>query len=320
MPWCPVCKNEYRKGITVCADCKVNLVEELKEDLKEQYELLVDLKQEENAKKLVSYLEYSKINAFYEPKEGASSYSIYVAKKEYNKAKKAFGAFYTVERTAEYETMIKQMIASGNETIALDKDAAEEDVIGDASVSSDSVEGMEESFPDDLSAEDAMEESEADIDNSVSSAGGSDYMTKAEKSADYRSSAITFTAFGSIGLVVMILHWAGVFHYFSTISAVIITVMFAAFLIIGIDSFKRAAKAKTEAAEEERLVKELTGWLEKNLTFDMLAAADQEALSREANFLNEIAEMKRIILKQFGTLDTAFLDQFTEEYYNNHFE
>lgn len=28
MPWCPKCKNEYRKGITVCADCGVPLVEE----------------------------------------------------------------------------------------------------------------------------------------------------------------------------------------------------------------------------------------------------------------------------------------------------
>jgi hypothetical protein len=28
MPWCPKCKSEYREGFTVCADCKVPLVEE----------------------------------------------------------------------------------------------------------------------------------------------------------------------------------------------------------------------------------------------------------------------------------------------------
>ena len=28
MPWCPKCKNEYREGITVCADCNVPLVED----------------------------------------------------------------------------------------------------------------------------------------------------------------------------------------------------------------------------------------------------------------------------------------------------
>lgn len=32
MAWCPVCKNEYRPGITHCADCKVELVEKLKEE------------------------------------------------------------------------------------------------------------------------------------------------------------------------------------------------------------------------------------------------------------------------------------------------
>ena len=26
MPWCPICKNEYREGFTTCAECKVELV------------------------------------------------------------------------------------------------------------------------------------------------------------------------------------------------------------------------------------------------------------------------------------------------------
>ncbi len=29
MPWCPKCKNEYREGIKVCADCGIELVESL---------------------------------------------------------------------------------------------------------------------------------------------------------------------------------------------------------------------------------------------------------------------------------------------------
>ena len=31
MAWCPVCKCEYKKGITVCAECKVELVDSLNE-------------------------------------------------------------------------------------------------------------------------------------------------------------------------------------------------------------------------------------------------------------------------------------------------
>lgn len=29
MPWCPKCKNEYKEGYTVCADCGSNLVDSL---------------------------------------------------------------------------------------------------------------------------------------------------------------------------------------------------------------------------------------------------------------------------------------------------
>ncbi|MBR1692731.1 MAG: hypothetical protein IJ711_08160, partial [Lachnospiraceae bacterium] len=31
MPWCPICKNEYKEGYTTCADCKVALVDSLEE-------------------------------------------------------------------------------------------------------------------------------------------------------------------------------------------------------------------------------------------------------------------------------------------------
>ena len=31
--WCPKCKNEYVDGITLCADCGVELVDELPEDI-----------------------------------------------------------------------------------------------------------------------------------------------------------------------------------------------------------------------------------------------------------------------------------------------
>lgn len=34
MPWCPVCKNEYREGIKFCAECKVELVERLEDEKK----------------------------------------------------------------------------------------------------------------------------------------------------------------------------------------------------------------------------------------------------------------------------------------------
>ncbi len=33
MPWCPICKNEYKAGYTVCADCGCKLLDELGEEI-----------------------------------------------------------------------------------------------------------------------------------------------------------------------------------------------------------------------------------------------------------------------------------------------
>ena len=37
MPWCPICKNEYKAGYIVCADCGATLVESLEEGKKAVY-------------------------------------------------------------------------------------------------------------------------------------------------------------------------------------------------------------------------------------------------------------------------------------------
>lgn len=33
MPWCPICKNEYREGIKLCAECQVELVDHLEDEI-----------------------------------------------------------------------------------------------------------------------------------------------------------------------------------------------------------------------------------------------------------------------------------------------
>lgn len=298
--WCPKCKNEYREGITVCADCKVDLVEFL-DETEEDTELLHAFAEEEDAKRLVSYLEYSGISSHYEPMEEENCFGVFLEKKKMKQAKKAFAAFLTVETEKRLESIIDGTAAATKEESAAEELAFEER------------EGEEETKDD---QEEIMEE----IHSALSSAKQGSYVSKAEKSADYRSSAFTFLFFGIAGLIVMGLHWAGVFQYFSTFSSILITILFLGFLVVGIDSFSRAKKARAESEEEERFIEQLKEWLEQNLTYDMLLAADQNELSKEANFLNEISEMKKIIQKQFGELDPAFLDHFTEEYYNEHFE
>lgn len=39
MPWCPICKNEYREGIKLCAECQVELVDHLVDEKEQNAEL-----------------------------------------------------------------------------------------------------------------------------------------------------------------------------------------------------------------------------------------------------------------------------------------
>ena len=55
MPWCPVCKNEYREGIERCAECKVVLVDSLAED--DSTENADRLRQEKMARLQAMYAE-----------------------------------------------------------------------------------------------------------------------------------------------------------------------------------------------------------------------------------------------------------------------
>ena len=56
MSWCPKCKNEYRAGITICPDCKEELMEELTESIELEFVPLFQTDNEELKTKLVKYL------------------------------------------------------------------------------------------------------------------------------------------------------------------------------------------------------------------------------------------------------------------------
>ena len=59
MPWCPKCRNEYREGFTVCADCGVDLVDELGEEVVEK-EVFFTVPRYE-AQRILDYLEANNV-------------------------------------------------------------------------------------------------------------------------------------------------------------------------------------------------------------------------------------------------------------------
>ncbi len=76
MPWCPVCKNEYREGITHCPDCDVDLVDELSEEetLQEEEEVPL-LTDEEKADILARRAAASRMSTYTSAREKHSETS-----------------------------------------------------------------------------------------------------------------------------------------------------------------------------------------------------------------------------------------------------
>lgn len=87
MPWCPVCKNEYRDGIKICAECQVELVDQL-EDEEEQ---IAELNEQEKIVRLNTMIAASREEKESEeiPQEESMPYHTYrnsAAKAEDNRA------------------------------------------------------------------------------------------------------------------------------------------------------------------------------------------------------------------------------------------
>ena len=107
MKICPKCKNEYREGITYCADCGCELIEEGVE--KAEHELLMEAEYP-LAKETLEYLEYCKFTTIFadEPDE-EGQVRLYCKKKEYKEALKQAQGFVQVKMQKAMEEKLAGM-------------------------------------------------------------------------------------------------------------------------------------------------------------------------------------------------------------------
>ena len=94
--FCPVCKNEYEPGYTVCPDCNANLVEELVPEADQE---VYTFKSKNVAEKFVRYLKYSNLTAELSADETEEPfrYTVLTDKESLNEARAAFAVFLSEE-------------------------------------------------------------------------------------------------------------------------------------------------------------------------------------------------------------------------------
>ncbi|MBR6537941.1 MAG: hypothetical protein IKT67_12160 [Lachnospiraceae bacterium] len=300
MPWCPNCKTEYREGITHCADCKVELVNEYKDVvLKNATALLVQVETEQKdfVTKLQKFLEYSGITSATLEEEGFTG--VYVVPEELNKAKKCFKAFYSVETERVMQQAAEAAFMKGKEF----------DYFGD----DDEEDADEESARDLLNADDEDAES-------VEERAAAKYVSAASRYEDYRTSGITFTVLGGLGVIFAVLNFMEVFTLFgSTFSSVVLFVMFGIFLALGIFSFVKAGKLKESAEIENKTVAEAKEWMEKNFSKDMLndlsVGSEDEVTSEELLYIERVDQLVKRLLDAFPGLKHSLAEQLVEEFF-----
>lgn len=113
--WCQKCKMEYRPGITVCADCGADLVEELIEV--EPLVVIGTFSKEEDAEKLIEFLTYSNIeSSVLDYVENENEWTVSVTKDDKKEAKNYIMLFI---RLRKQMNKIKRMRMLMNQKLIL---------------------------------------------------------------------------------------------------------------------------------------------------------------------------------------------------------
>lgn len=249
--WCPKCKNEYREGITVCADCGCELVEDLSS--------VNDLSDADSDSTENGYAE----NEF--------------ADSRFAEGKSADSESENINENTNDETV----------------DA------GDS-------EASEQATP-----------------KSVPAA----YVPKRTKYEDNKSSALTFLLIGGIGVVLVILHVAGVINFnLSTFSKyltnIVMGAMFIIFLIVGIVSAKNCSRYKKEAAEEEAFTERICSSFHELYNREVIddACAVNEQMTSYDLWNLRYHYIEGQISGKYPELAEDYLEYVTDKLYNEIYE
>ena len=281
MAWCPKCKNEYRDGVTVCADCGCELVTE------EQYDDLLPLVfgDEEQMNSLKKYLEFNKLKGVtlrFSEEDGV--YELLVRNQDKGSASAMMKVFF------QQEAMAKEAEEGGTEVKESD--------------SSDFRISEEALTP-------TAEEEGKDVRPAV-------YFNNTERAEENRSSAWMLLIMGTVGLVAMILGMLDViplrlgnpYMFYGVMCTV-----FLLFLIMGVVSMKNAKLFAGKAESENTLRDAMTKWYQENLKADTIDAelGITEDVTEEVIYFKRVQLMKDKFNCQFLNLDQAFLEHYIDD-------
>ena len=277
MPWCPKCKNEYREGVTVCADCGCELVEE------EQFAHLssVTFGDREQLEKLRKYLEFNKIQGVtIQFDEEDKVYELLVREEDRQKAVSMTRVFLKESQNREAQ-----------------QEQTETDADGETEIPE-------------------AEETETEKQEESSSAGlYLNSSTRAEENRSSAWTLLLVGVLGMVFVIlgitgVLPVHIGNTYMFYGVMSAV-----FILFLVMGVVSMKNAKIFDKKAESENTLKDTMIQWYQENLSADSVDAEIEDAKNTtdELLYFKRVQKLKEKFNHQFMNLDQAFLEHFIDE-------
>lgn len=281
MAWCPICKNEYRPGIKVCADCGAELVESLDEN--PMAALLYG--DEDQLKEVGGFLKFNGIpHGEITFDEGRKAFRLDVDVKNVEKSKQLVQVYMTEKSHEMQEKMQEQAMANA---------------------SPEQIEELKK-----MAAASAGAPRRAAV-----------YESSSKKMEENKAAAWSLLFVGSVGIILIVLCLTGVFPLpeFFKGAYLFFTIMGALcllFLVMGFVSFRSAKGFEKDVESENSLKASLEEWCKENLKgedIDRYIRMRNPGLDEDAMFFPRNELIKARINHQFMNLDQAFLDRFVDE-------
>lgn len=290
--WCPKCKTEYQKGITVCADCGTELVDGTEDEI--NVVNICEIKDEKTADKIIEYLKYSGID-----------------KAKIIRDNELFIITVPMDDEKHAEKLIKGFL------LACEEDKHNEDKQDVFEETEDADNDFEEN---DVRMENERETAIDETPKDLLHTSSKSYVKKADAYKDMKFSGIAFMIFGILGIIYLLLCKVNIIPLsYNMVVFIGLTAMFLVFMVIGINSFVKAKKIKIQIPAEEAMTEEITDWLSENVLKETIDSWTDDNISPGENDLIITTRIRTMLIDKYPEQDAAYLEMLADEYYTGNF-
>ena len=277
MPWCPVCKNEYREGYTHCNDCDVDLVDSLEEGPRA---LISGAEYDMN--QMAELLQSKDVECFVRPGQRKDEFELYVTEEHAERA--------TAYLQSYVQAMMQQQEKDRRAAMGINVDAE-----------------------DDTDAETAEEQQAPEQAALYEDKNNKAEDAKSSAIALILVGGLGLVFIVLLVLDYLPIHLFGLGKY---LVSAIMAAMFVVFIAMGFSSIKTYKKYLGIAEEEQKNIEQIMDLLAQHMSreaIDAKLAGELEEMPQI--YYSRLALIKEFLEAHYGGLEPALLEKLADDWY-----